>query len=194
MAFGTVPRKNVLLLSCMDCRLLDNTVDFMNAYNLENRYDQLVFAGTSLGVLHGGSPPAFPDKKSNAEDSDSPPLSAWKDVFFHQLVAAINNLKRDIRDVFILEHRDCGAYKVITGGHHQPWYDDSVDQQKQEKKDHQRYARKLAKLIKEFSEAEAARHPEDSDLAKKWKDLQVRGFLMDLCGSVKELRLSAAKE
>ena len=39
------PRKNVLLLSCMDLRLIDDLVPFMEGDNLSNRYDQLVFAG-----------------------------------------------------------------------------------------------------------------------------------------------------
>ena len=47
------PRKNVLLLSCMDLRLIDDLVPFMDGDNLTNRYDQLVFAGAALGVTEG---------------------------------------------------------------------------------------------------------------------------------------------
>ena len=34
-----LPRKHVLLLTCMDVRLIDNTVTYMNSLNLTNRYD-----------------------------------------------------------------------------------------------------------------------------------------------------------
>lgn len=43
------PRKNVLLLSCMDLRLIDDICEFMEGDNLANRYDQLVFAGAAAG-------------------------------------------------------------------------------------------------------------------------------------------------
>ncbi len=43
------PRKMLLLLSRMDARLLDDTVSFMDRYNLTNRYDHVVFAGAALG-------------------------------------------------------------------------------------------------------------------------------------------------
>lgn len=42
--FDDPPRKHVMLLSCMDQRLLDETVRFMNALNLHNRYDQVALA------------------------------------------------------------------------------------------------------------------------------------------------------
>jgi hypothetical protein len=47
----SAPRKNVLLLSCMDLRFIDDIGHFMEGDNLVNRYDQLVFAGSALGVM-----------------------------------------------------------------------------------------------------------------------------------------------
>ena len=43
------PRKQVLMLSCMDLRLIDNITTFMNEGNLQNRYDQLIYAGAAMG-------------------------------------------------------------------------------------------------------------------------------------------------
>ncbi len=40
-----LPQDNVLLVTCMDLRLIDDIVDFMNHDNLRNRYDHVVFAG-----------------------------------------------------------------------------------------------------------------------------------------------------
>ncbi len=110
------PRKQVLLLSCMDQRLLDDTVSFMNSYNLANRYDQVVFAGAALGVMRLNSPPVVGDPAARH--------SAWKDVFFHHLQVAIDVLGRKIKDIFILEHRDCGAYEHFHPTYNKPYCED----------------------------------------------------------------------
>lgn len=88
------PRKNVLLLSGMDLRLIDDNCEFMNGDNLENRYDQLVFAGASLGVIQ-------------------PTHAAWRVVFLQHLDIAVQ--LHDIRDVYITRHRHCGAYSHFPG-------------------------------------------------------------------------------
>ena len=94
--FDDPPRKNVFLLSCMDQRLLDDTVKFMNALNLENRYDQVAVAGGAMGAHHL-----------------LPPNPTWRQMFFDHLGAAIDVLHRPIHDVFLFEHLDCGAYKYL---------------------------------------------------------------------------------
>ena len=68
------PRKHVLVLTCMDLRLLDDTVSFMDQYNLANRYDQIVFAGSALGVLRLSSP--------SVNDHSQSTKSVRKDTFF----------------------------------------------------------------------------------------------------------------
>ena len=88
------PRKNVLLLSCMDLRLIDDIVGFMEGDNLSNRYDQLVFAGAAFGVIQQTH-------------------KSWRDAFFDHLDIAVE--LHDIHDVFIMEHRNCGAYEKILG-------------------------------------------------------------------------------
>lgn len=97
------PRGNVLLLSCMDLRLLDEIVAFMNHDNLANRYDHVVFAGAALGAL--GAP--------GAKDEHGKPIdvSYWRRVFFDHLRRAIE--LHDVKDVYILEHRNCGAYYKV---------------------------------------------------------------------------------
>src|SRR4051812_47621533 len=86
-AVHTSPRKNVLLLSCMDLRLLDNLVAFMNFENLENRYDQFILAGAAAGAMQ---------------------MPSWHKAFFDHLVLAVG--LHQIKYVYIVEHRDCGAY------------------------------------------------------------------------------------
>jgi hypothetical protein len=46
-------RGPVLLLTCMDIRLLDEVVRFMDHDGQTNRYDHLILAGAALGALGG---------------------------------------------------------------------------------------------------------------------------------------------
>jgi len=185
------PRRHVLLLSCMDRRLLDNTVVFMNNYNLINRYDQVVFAGAALGVMQLGSSPVDGDPVARH--------SAWKDVFFHHLKIAIDDLERKIKDVFILEHRDCGAYEHFHPYHRQPYCEDDAGQNL-EKQHHCEQAFLLASAIRDYCQEqynqskhvyETTRCGEERFRAKKrmeaWQDIRVKCFLMDLLGNVEHL-------
>ncbi len=197
------PRKHVFMLSCMDLRFLDDIVEFMDALNLANRYDHIVFAGASLGVVELSSPSALSKNSST---------SSWKDVFFHHLEVAVNVLRREVKDIFILEHLDCGAYK-----HFHPQYKKVVDESKPdtEAKLHREMALKLEEEIARFSKAHyqlalkdlatATQQLQDEHLKKSeeaklidaianakwresiWKDVTVSCFLMDLTGHVKLL-------
>ncbi len=150
------PRKNVLLLSCMDLRLIDDIVPFMEGDNLANRYDQLVFAGAALGVIQ--------------QDHE-----AWFDVFFQHLDIAVQ--LHQIQDVYIMEHRHCGAYAKFLGKKGE--YGDSEREKKREEKEHRKYAFELRDEIKRHCDAKVA----DGGDAELW-DIHVRCFLMDLRGSV----------
>ncbi len=197
------PRKHVFMLSCMDLRFLDDIVEFMDALNLANRYDHIVFAGASLGVMELSSPSALTKSAST---------SSWKDVFFHHLEVAINVLRREVKDIFILEHLDCGAYK-----HYHPQYKNMVDESKPETEVqlHREMAEQLEQDIARFSEIQHALALRDLAEATKllqepkakktettklqdtianakwreaiWKNIAVHCFLMDLTGHVRLL-------
>jgi hypothetical protein len=157
----------------MDQRLLDNTVTFMNEFNLQNRYDHLIFAGAAMGARQLSSPLG----------QTNPPPVPWKAVFFDHLVAAIDLLHRPIKDIFLVEHLDCGAYKYL---HPDPIVKSEYRQCKKLSKlarFHRREARKFAQEIRCFCEEQQAHapHPED------WRDIRVRCFLMDLLGKVSRL-------
>ena len=184
------PHKHVFLLSCMDSRLLDDTVKFMNTLNLENRYDQVVFAGAALGVMGLKSPTLTGGG-----------ASVWKDVFFHHLQVAIDVLERKIKNVYVLEHRDCGAYEHF----HPDWQGEYGDDEGREleEKHHREQAFALADEIRGFCAAQravamtaerAAREAGDEKgayLAGKrrdaWRGIRVDCFLMDLKGDVEHL-------
>jgi hypothetical protein len=88
---------DALLLSCMDYRLVDETERYMSGRGLRNRYDHVVLAGASLGAITSKFP-------------------SWGQTFWDHLGVAID--LHHIRKVMVLDHRDCGAYKVILGPAH----------------------------------------------------------------------------
>ena len=81
-------------VTCIDYRLVDDAVHFFDGLGLTNEYDALALAGASLAAVS----PKFP--KANA-------------AFWDQL--AISKELHHIKKVILLDHRDCGAYKVAFG-------------------------------------------------------------------------------
>jgi hypothetical protein len=87
-------KTEALLLSCMDYRLIDATGRYMSGRGLRDKYDHLILAGASLGALTEKYP-------------------AWNTTFWQHLDVAIQ--LHQIHHVIVMDHRDCGAYKVILG-------------------------------------------------------------------------------
>lgn len=99
---------DALLLSCMDYRLMDDVEKYMSGRGLRDKYDHVVLAGASLGAVTDKYP-------------------AWNQTFWDHLDIAIE--LHDIKSVIVMDHRDCGAYKVILGA-------DSVKDAKTERDTH----------------------------------------------------------
>ncbi|SIO29986.1 hypothetical protein SAMN05444166_3601 [Singulisphaera sp. GP187] len=138
------PVQNILLLSCMDLRLLDETVAFMDRIGMTNRYDHVILAGASLGASYDGLP-------------------HWGQTFWDHVDIARE--LHDIREIYILEHSQCGAYRKLLG-----------------------------LVFGEHDETEALAHAEvasrlKSQIRDRHPDLGVRAFLMDLSGGVTELAI-----
>ncbi|MGE5476489.1 MAG: carbonic anhydrase [Bacteroidales bacterium] len=128
-----------LLLSCMDYRLVDDIVHYMDARNLTNNYDHVVLAGGALGAV---------SEKLN-----------WGKTFWDHLDVAIK--LHHVKKVIILDHKDCGAYRVVFEKDYKGDEEIAV---------HREQAAKLRAAIKE-------RHP----------DLEVESLIMDLDGKVQPL-------
>jgi hypothetical protein len=84
----------MLLLTCMDFRLTGAVDNYMEARGLAGKFDHVILAGASLGALNDRFP-------------------AWAEVFWAHLDLAIQ--LHDVHRVMIIDHRDCGAYKMILG-------------------------------------------------------------------------------
>jgi carbonic anhydrase len=84
-----------LAVSCMDYRLVDDTIKFLDeTLHLRNAYDHVALAGAALAAVS----PRFPS--SNA--------AFWDHV---QIAKDLHHIKK----IIVLDHRDCGAYKVAFG-------------------------------------------------------------------------------
>lgn len=83
-----------LLLNCIDYRLTGATTRYMAHRKMAGKYDQFILAGASLGA-----------------NTDKYP--AWATTFWDHVQVAID--LHHIRRIVVMDHRDCGAYKVILG-------------------------------------------------------------------------------
>lgn len=134
---------DALLLSCMDFRLMDEIEHYMSEKRgLRDKYDHIVLAGAALGAVTDQFP-------------------AWNKTFWEHLDVAIK--LHDIHTVIVMDHRDCGAYKVILG-------EEAVKTEDSETAAHTEQLHKLKAMILE-------RHPK----------LKVETLLMALDGSVEEI-------
>lgn len=139
MAAGST---EALLLSCMDYRLTDDIVRYMDGRGLTDKYDHVVLAGAALGVLNGKYP-------------------AWGQTFWDHVGVAIE--LHQIAKIIVMDHRDCGAYKVFLG----------PDVAKDAASERAAHATELHKLRAEISR----RHPR----------IAVELLLMDLKGQVEAI-------
>jgi carbonic anhydrase len=83
-----------MVLSCIDPRFPEPTLNYMKTRGMLGQYSQFVIAGAGIGVVA----PAFKD---------------WHKTFWDNLAASIE-LHR-IPKVIALDHRDCGAATIAYG-------------------------------------------------------------------------------
>jgi carbonic anhydrase len=141
---GAVPAHTAeaLLLSCMDYRLIDDITRYMDGRGMTNQYDHIVLAGASLGAL-------------------TDHCKEWNKTFWEHLKIASD--LHHIKKVILMDHRDCGAYKVILKA------DFSKDPQ-METRVHGKFLRDLMVAIH-----------------KRYPELEVERLMMNLDGTVQKI-------
>lgn len=108
-----IPKKNVLVVSCIDLRLTDDTVNFLHHDNLTNRFDHFVLAGASLCTcvadkkVNSKARSRFDQEKLDKNDG----FSHWRKSLKDHIKIAV--ALHHIEDVYIIEHTNCGAYNVF---------------------------------------------------------------------------------
>ncbi|HEY2070208.1 MAG TPA: carbonic anhydrase [Rhizomicrobium sp.] len=95
---GAAGYVDALCIMCIDYRLVDDAIHFFDGKIGAGKYDLVALAGASLA----GVGPAFPTS-----------IGAFWDHI--DIAKALHSIKR----VVILDHRDCGAYKVQYGSLYQ---------------------------------------------------------------------------
>jgi carbonic anhydrase len=151
------PKKNILVLSCMDLRLTDNVVNFLHFDNLTNRFDHCILAGTSLLC-----------SKNYQSHLNKAGLKYIHFIGALESHIELAKLLHKIEDVYIFEHQDCGAYTNLTDTKKvKP--SDLLDL-KLEKEWHKKISTDLAHQIKNSNQ-----------------DLHVHCFYIDLRGNVELL-------
>jgi hypothetical protein len=85
-----------LVISCMDFRLRDELEKFMELRVGPDKYDEIVLPGASLGVFNE----KYPEWSKTFEDIIRLSLKLHK-----------------ITTIVFIDHRDCGAYKMLKGEH-----------------------------------------------------------------------------
>ena len=93
-AFGAEGNYDAMLLTCIDPRFPETTINYMRSRSLVGKYSQFSIAGASIGVVA----PRFKD---------------WSTAFWDNLAASI--VLHRVPKVIVLNHRDCGAAKFAYG-------------------------------------------------------------------------------
>ena len=133
---------DALLLNCMDYRLTEATTKYMVQHGMAEKYDQVVMAGAALAAKNDKFP-------------------AWGTTFWDHVQVALD--LHHIHKVVIMDHRDCGAYKVILGK-------DFAKDPKDEFEVHAKHMRAVR-----------------DDVKKKYPQLEVELLLMALDGKVETI-------
>jgi len=117
------PPAKVLVLGCIDPRFAAYLEWFLvNQKGVFGQYDLFTLAGASLGVnqAEAGEGAASAGAEYSGELWDTAPadgnyhnvgLLHWDSVFYQHLGLAVD--LHSITDVWIFDHLDCGAYKII---------------------------------------------------------------------------------
>jgi len=94
LAFGAEGNYDAMLLTCIDPRFPEPTINYMKSRNMIGKYSQFAFAGAAIGAV-------------------APAFKTWAPAFWDNLAASIQ--LHHIPKVIAINHRDCGAAKIAYG-------------------------------------------------------------------------------
>ena len=81
-----------LVLSCIDYRFIDKTIEFLKQDCCIDAFDHTILAGASLGF-------------------NQTEYTSWKLTLLNHIDLAIK--LHDIKKIVVVDHEDCGAYKIF---------------------------------------------------------------------------------
>lgn len=97
---------NALVLTCMDYRYVEATVNFLYGRNDANDFNYFVLAGASLG---------YNESKTKAYSSVTNEFVSptWYQAYEDHIKLSV--LLHNITEIVVIDHMDCGYYKAIYG-------------------------------------------------------------------------------
>lgn len=90
----TLNEASTLLISCVDFRLIDETDKLMKQLGLEDNFDKASLPGASLALVNE----KYTHWRKTIEDTI-------------EILQELHNIKQ----IVFLDHRECGAYKMLIG-------------------------------------------------------------------------------
>jgi carbonic anhydrase len=94
LALGASGNYEAMLVTCIDPRFPQPTINYMKKRHMVGKYSQFTFAGASIGVV-------------------APAFKTWAPAFWDNLAASMQ--LHHIPKVIAMNHRDCGAAKIAYG-------------------------------------------------------------------------------
>ncbi len=94
LVLGATGNYEAMLLTCIDPRFPQPTINYMKKRHMVGKYSQFTFAGASIGVV-------------------APAFKNWAPAFWENLAASME--LHHIPKVIAMNHRDCGAAKIAYG-------------------------------------------------------------------------------
>lgn len=88
----TAHHAKAIVITCMDFRLIDDAVRYLDSIGYNNNYDEFILAGASLGY-------------------NQTKFTAWTETLDKHIELAEN--LHDIKEVIVIDHMQCGAYKIF---------------------------------------------------------------------------------
>ena len=85
---------DALLLTCIDPRFPEHTLNYMRGRGMVGKYSQISLAGAAIAVV-------------------APPFKDWRPAFWENLGASI--ALHAVPKVIVLDHRQCGAAELAYG-------------------------------------------------------------------------------
>jgi carbonic anhydrase len=94
LALGASGNYSAMLVTCIDPRFPQPTLNYMRGRKMVGKYSQFTFAGSAIGVV-------------------APAFKAWAPAFWDNLAASMQ--LHHIPKVVAMNHRDCGAARIAYG-------------------------------------------------------------------------------
>ncbi len=88
----TAHHAKAIVITCMDFRLIDDAVKYLDTIGYNNNYDEFILAGASLGY-------------------NQTKYTAWTETLDKHIELAES--LHEIKEVIVIDHMSCGAYKIF---------------------------------------------------------------------------------